>query len=128
MFCKKQYLIPQSPLLKNGQVNLDSLETPATLKLEKVSSVTNKQKQELMTVHEVDEATPCFDMNDFYGTNSLVLSGKKRRGERISCEQLRQAMEKLRPKMKPNEPEFSALPRSNMIEINRLLTSGSIHD
>ena len=81
-----------------------------------------------MTVHEVDEATPCFDMNDFYGTNSLVLSGKKRRGERISCEQLRQAMEKLRPKMKPNEPEFSALPRSNMIEINRLLTSGSIHD
>ena len=94
MFHKKQYLIPQSPLLKNGQVDLDALKTPVVLRLAKPSAAQLEERKELMTVHEVDEATPCSDGTKYRSANGLAISGQKRKGERVSCERLRETVEK----------------------------------
>ena len=102
MFHKKKYLIPQSPLLKNGQVDLDALKTPVVLRLAKPSAAQLEERKELMTVHEVDEATPeatpCSmaraDGTKYRSANGLVISGQKRKGERVSCERLRETVEK----------------------------------
>ena len=83
-----------------------------------------------MTVHEVDEATPCSDGTKYRSVNGLVISGQKRTGERVSCERLRETVEKSKPKKKLDKPGCTPLPRENMIQISRLFvsdSSGSVH-
>ena len=112
MFHKKQYLIPQSPLLKNGKVDLDALQTPDILKVVRVSSARKEETKELMTVLEVDcEATPCSDKTKMYGTNSPETKGQKRRLEKVPCEVLYEKVSKLRPQKKLDEKGFTAIPR-----------------